>query len=220
MEVGEVAIMWGAFKEDFLGKYFLEDVRSEKEIDFLELKQGNKFMVDYAAKFEELSRFCSHYNDVGAETSKCIKFESGLHSKVKQFIGFHEIRVFSTLVNKCRIYDEDRKARARYYKSVSDKRSKGQDRGKPYETLGDKGKKKVTGESNPNGGEVRYYNCGGVEHRVADCKNPTMTCYKCGESSHISTKCSKPKKVRSDGKVLALSVEEGAEPDNLIRGIC
>lgn len=39
-------------------------MRSKKEIEFLELKQGNLTVVEYAAKFEELVKFCSHYNSV------------------------------------------------------------------------------------------------------------------------------------------------------------
>lgn len=38
IEAGGVAITWGMFKEEFLGKYFPTDVRSKKEIEFLELK--------------------------------------------------------------------------------------------------------------------------------------------------------------------------------------
>ena len=48
-------------------------------------------VVDNAAKFEELSRFCPHYNGVEAEGSKCVKLESGLHLEIKQFIGYQEI---------------------------------------------------------------------------------------------------------------------------------
>ena len=83
IEAGCVAIItWGVFKEEFLEKYFPADLRSKKEIEFFELKQRNISVADYAAKFEELSRFFPHYNDVGAEVSKCIKFESGLHPYV------------------------------------------------------------------------------------------------------------------------------------------
>jgi len=59
------------------------------------MKQGSLSVVEYAEKFEELSRFCSYINEVGAETSKCIEFESGLHPKIKQYLGFHEIREFA-----------------------------------------------------------------------------------------------------------------------------
>jgi hypothetical protein len=238
MEAVGAGITWEVFRREFLDKYFPADVRNKKEIEFLELKQGNMSVADYAAKFEELSRFCPHYNVVGAEASKCVKFESGLRPEIKQFIGYQEIRVFSVLVNRCRIYDEDSRARSTYYKNISDKKSKGQDRGKPYMASADKGKEEVTGGSKQSGGEERCFKCGGTGHRFADCKNPTLTCfqcgrtghranecnnkevicYSCGESGHISTKCPNPKKVKSNGKVFALSGEESSEPVNLIQG--
>ncbi|RDY10210.1 hypothetical protein CR513_05318, partial [Mucuna pruriens] len=49
-----------SFKRVFLDKYFLEDVRDKrekKEKDFLELKQGNSTMSEYATKFEDLSKY-------------------------------------------------------------------------------------------------------------------------------------------------------------------
>lgn len=49
------------FKGAFLEKYFPVDVRGKKEVEFLELKQGNMTVADYASKFEELSRFCPHH---------------------------------------------------------------------------------------------------------------------------------------------------------------
>lgn len=67
--------MWkllGNFKNEFMDKYFQIDVLSHKEIELLERKHGNMIVADYAAKFEELSRFCPHYNIVEAKGSKCV----------------------------------------------------------------------------------------------------------------------------------------------------
>lgn len=71
------------FKTAFLEKCFPNNARSKKGIEFLELKRGNMTVADYTAKFEELSRLCPCYNGVGAEGSKCIKFESGIHREIK-----------------------------------------------------------------------------------------------------------------------------------------
>lgn len=43
---------------------------SNKEIEFLELNQGNSTVAKYAAKFEELVKFCPHYNNTDAEVLK------------------------------------------------------------------------------------------------------------------------------------------------------
>ncbi|XP_050919188.1 uncharacterized protein LOC127136699 [Lathyrus oleraceus] len=130
-EANGIALTWVIFRDAFLEKYFSVDVSSKKEIEFVELKQGNMTLADYASKFEELSRFFPHYNGVEAEMSKCIKFENGLHLEIKQFIGYQEIRQFSVLVNKCHIYDKDIRVRSAHYKSVSEKKNGNQSRGKP-----------------------------------------------------------------------------------------
>lgn len=74
-------------------------------------------VADYAAKFEELSRFFPHYNGAEVEKSKCIKFKNGLCPKIKQFIGYQEICQFSLLVNKCHIKDEDFCDRSSHYRN-------------------------------------------------------------------------------------------------------
>lgn len=78
------------FRVAFLEKYFPEDLRSKKEIKFLELKLGNI----YAVKFEELVKLCPHYNNVTTEESKCVKFESELCPEVKMPIGYQEYTSF------------------------------------------------------------------------------------------------------------------------------
>jgi len=65
LEAVGTEITWEVFRNEFLGKYFLADVRNKKEIEFLELKQGSTSVADYVAKFEELSKFCPHYTAVG-----------------------------------------------------------------------------------------------------------------------------------------------------------
>lgn len=59
-------------------KYFLEDVRGKKDIEFLELKQGGLSVTQYAAKFVELVKFYSHYSEATTNFSKRIKFDNGL----------------------------------------------------------------------------------------------------------------------------------------------
>ncbi|XP_050908051.1 uncharacterized protein LOC127121639 [Lathyrus oleraceus] len=198
-EANGTVITWVVFKGAFLEKYFTADVRGRKEVEFLELKQGNMIVADYAAKFEELSRFCPYYNGAEAEMSKCIKFESGLRPEIKQFIRYQEIHQFSVL-------------------SVSDKRNGNLNQGKPYGDPSIKRKHRSDDEKNPSGGGasnfVRCYKCGEFGHRISDYKSTTANCFKCGkpghratdcrsnvvtcynygEQGHISTNCQKPKK--------------------------
>jgi hypothetical protein len=110
-------VTWARFKTEFLRKYFLEDLRTKKEVEFLNLKQENRSVAEYAAKFEELSRFCPYINAEDAMVSKCVKFESGLRPNIYQYMCIQEIRDFDTLVNKCRMFDDAGRAKANHYKA-------------------------------------------------------------------------------------------------------
>ncbi|XP_050875582.1 uncharacterized protein LOC127079213 [Lathyrus oleraceus] len=191
--------------------------------------------------------FCPCYNIVVTEGHKCIKFESKLRSEIKQGIEYQEIRQFFVLVNRCRIYDEDRRSQSAHYKSLSENKGKAKNSGKPYGNSSNKGKHKAdqkeAGGKEKSGGRtlvsVRCFKCGEFGHRIFECKSTIVNCFKCGKPSHgvvecksnsltcynygehghISTQCEKPKKAHSRGKVFALSGAETTTFDNLIRVI-
>ncbi|RDX82816.1 hypothetical protein CR513_36348, partial [Mucuna pruriens] len=61
----------------FLEKYFPKD--------------GNSIVVEYVAKFEDLSRYYPHYLGEVGKHLKCVKFINGLCPKIKQFFNYLEI---------------------------------------------------------------------------------------------------------------------------------
>ncbi|KAF1885911.1 hypothetical protein Lal_00016946 [Lupinus albus] len=110
MEIEGQLISWGTFKEKFLHKYFPADLKRKKEMEFLKLEQGNMSVGEYAAKFDELARFCP-YSELEVDgRSKCSKLESGLRPKLKIMFDHQEIADFATLVNKCRMYEDNLKS--------------------------------------------------------------------------------------------------------------
>nr|KYP77114.1 hypothetical protein KK1_021385 [Cajanus cajan] len=110
-------VNWDNFKRLFLEKYFSRDVRHKKQVEFLELKQGENSVAEYVTKFEDLVRFCPMYDGVNNEEDKCVKFMSGLRLEIKQVFNYQGITHYHELVNKCRVYDEDNRARVTHYKS-------------------------------------------------------------------------------------------------------
>ncbi|RHN40786.1 putative nucleotidyltransferase, Ribonuclease H [Medicago truncatula] len=242
LEQDGAAVTWAVFRRDFLSRYFPEDVRGKKEIEFLELKQGNMSVTEYAAKFMELAKFYPHYTPETAEFSKCIKFENGLHAEIKREIGYQQIRVFSELVNSCRIYEEDTKA---HYKIVNERKTKGQQsRPKPYSAPADKGKQRMIEDRRPkkkdvpaeivcfNCGEKIHksnvcpeevkgcFRCGKKGHALAECKHNDIVCFNCNEDGHIGSQCKQPKKAPTTGRVFALTGTQTETEERLIRGTC
>ncbi|XP_058741280.1 uncharacterized protein LOC131613648 [Vicia villosa] len=223
-----------------------EDVRGRKEIEFLELKQWNSTVTEYASKFVELAKYYPHYNRATDEFSKSIKFENGLNMEIKQADGYQHIRRFEELKNNCRIYKEDNKAHSVHCKSLSEKRGKQNlDCRKPYDA--DKGKQKAfDGKRISGGGDptpIKCYRCGEQGHCSTECENKVLRCYKCGktghhapeckndgptyfhygEQGHNNTQCQKPKKevtAQTNSIKFALSGTEDSKKDNLIRGTC
>ncbi|XP_050875669.1 uncharacterized protein LOC127079312 [Lathyrus oleraceus] len=143
---------------------------------------------EYAAKFEELIKFCPHYNTANAERSKCLKCVNGLRPNIKKAMGYQQIMRFSKLVNKSRIYDEDNRESVAHYKSLHDKKGKGQFRGKPYD-----GKKKAgDGKKSSGGGShtlVKCFRCSVEGHRAPECPKGDVTCFKCGKQGHKYIDC-------------------------------
>ncbi|XP_050916732.1 uncharacterized protein LOC127131885 [Lathyrus oleraceus] len=191
--VAEV-MAWYVFSREFMRKYFLEDVRGKKEIEFLELKHGNLLVIEYAARFVELAKLYPYYSEATAEFLKCIKFKKGLRPEIKQEIGYLQISRFPKLVNNCRIYKDDSEARSAPYNGLSERRGKHNlNRGKPYSAPADKGKQRDAYGKRPSGGGVstplKCYRCSELGHRVSECKSDVKKCYKCGKSGYLVAGC-------------------------------
>ncbi|XP_058757403.1 uncharacterized protein LOC131630660 [Vicia villosa] len=191
--IGEV-ITWVVFTREFLRKYFPEDVRRKKEMEFLALKQKNSNVTEYTGKFLELMNFYPHYSAETAEFLKCIKFESGLRLEIKWVIGYQQICRFAELVNSCQINEEDNIAHSAHYKSVNEKRGKlHHDCRKPYDSLTEKGKQKVSDWKTTSGGgafaPVKCYRYGEQGHHFNECENKVLRCYKCGKTIHHAPDC-------------------------------
>jgi len=100
-----ININWEVFKTKFLEKYFPNDVRRTKEIEFMELKQGNLLIGEYASKFEILGKYSTFFYHPD-ERMKYIKFEDGLRPELKKAVGILEISDFPTFIHKCRFLED------------------------------------------------------------------------------------------------------------------
>ncbi|XP_029130259.1 uncharacterized protein LOC114916869 [Cajanus cajan] len=167
-------------------------------------------VVDYAAKFDALVRYCTHYHGEGGERAKCIKFVNGLRPEIKIAINYQEIYHYPTLVNKSRIYDRDNRARAVFYKGAGGPiralNSNTSGRSKPYSTLTrSQGNMTAANRSKPStvnttgsiGGSMsissgRCGKCGRIGHNKSECRDREVTCFNCNGKGHISTQCPEP----------------------------
>ncbi|XP_047149827.1 uncharacterized protein LOC124821931 [Vigna umbellata] len=105
MEV-ELLLLWELFKEKFYTKYFPDSVRYDKEIEFLQLVQGNMSVAEYADRFKHLLRFYTMTMD---EEWHYRKFENGLRGDIKLLVKGLRIKEFPTLVEMGRVMEKTKK---------------------------------------------------------------------------------------------------------------
>ena len=89
-------ITWAVFRREFLRKYFLEDVRGKKEIEFLELKQGAMSVTEYAAKFSELAKFYPHYGGEVLNFLDASSLKMGCVQRLREPLAIRGFAIFQT----------------------------------------------------------------------------------------------------------------------------
>ncbi|XP_058217379.1 uncharacterized protein LOC131328453 [Rhododendron vialii] len=109
-------LTFAQFEALFFDKYFPTPLRLAKEQEFLNLKQGTLTVTQYAAKFEELSRYA--LTSIPTEDKKARRFEWGLTTARKAVVA----QAFATYaeVVKCalRLESEELDFKTRWRKAT------------------------------------------------------------------------------------------------------
>ncbi|XP_010650244.1 uncharacterized protein LOC100244253 [Vitis vinifera] len=98
-------IVWSQFREVFYKKYFPDNVRRQKVGEFVHLEQRNLTMAQYEAKFTELSHFTPQL--IATEEEKVLKFQDGLKPYLKNKISILKLNVYSEVVDRALIAEND-----------------------------------------------------------------------------------------------------------------
>ena len=112
---------WEEFQELFMGKYFSETTRHAKAQQFLEMKQGATTVMDYVARFTELTRFADDY--VATDMEKVRRFENGMKLSIRaRIVGLHLQDMDSMVGTTLTIEREIEDARSTWDAGASSKR--------------------------------------------------------------------------------------------------
>ncbi|CAI9767225.1 unnamed protein product [Fraxinus pennsylvanica] len=84
------------FKEEVMTKYFPQSLRDRREVEFLQLKQGNMSIGEYESKFEQLSRYAMYLVDI--EPKKARRLELGLRPEVGGIMASHHTTIYSEVL--------------------------------------------------------------------------------------------------------------------------
>nr|XP_010911568.1 uncharacterized protein LOC105037626 [Elaeis guineensis] len=104
MGPNDVPFTWEEFRKVFYEKYFLQSIRLQKFREFDRLIQGHMTVAQYAAKFEELSRYAPAL--IAKKNIRARKFENGLRDRIQQLVTVFELPTYKEVVNKCLIIEK------------------------------------------------------------------------------------------------------------------
>ena len=100
-EDGAVDVAWDAFVRLFRAKFVPEHIQDKMEQEFLSLTQGSMTVLEYEARFSELSKYAPHI--VEDERRKTKKFVMGLKPSLRtRLVAFDHRTLDEALSAACR----------------------------------------------------------------------------------------------------------------------
>ena len=104
---GEEVIAWTRFTELFMEKYFPEYMQSMMELEFSELKQEEKSVAEYEARFVELARFVPSYVD--SDIKKAKRFQHGLKPEIPSGVVVLQLKTYAAIIQTTMIIEGEQK---------------------------------------------------------------------------------------------------------------
>ncbi|XP_022891954.1 uncharacterized protein LOC111406814 [Olea europaea var. sylvestris] len=209
-------LTWNQFKESLMGKYFSRPLRDQKEVEFLQLAQGNLPLGGYERKFEQLSRYAPHM--VNTELTKTKRFEMGLKPEIKGIMAAQQYTTYAEVVRRAQAISNglglEKKPQPDTEISVK-RKWQGHDKGRNQN-------QKVKIWSNSNKTFPQCSKCN--KRHLGKCHQGKELCYICDKSGHFLRGCSEKKKEgdqlkKGKARVFALTGEKEDQNIDVITGM-
>ncbi|MQL69604.1 hypothetical protein Taro_001890 [Colocasia esculenta] len=244
-EDGAVDVAWDAFVRLFQAKFVPEHIQDKMEQEFLFLTQGSMTVLEYEARFSELSKYAPHI--VEDERRKTKKFVMGLKPSLRtRLVAFDHRTLDEALSAACRQegemeqYLEEKKASQKRlavtFQRQDKKKTVYQTPQKPVAVRNSQ----VPSVHSP-GVKKECPHCGKT-HGGSECWLVAGRCLKCGSSDHKINDCprlqkgaqrgapapavaaatpatGRPGRPRAPARVFALAHEDAEQAEHVTEGV-
>ncbi|XP_022030262.1 uncharacterized protein LOC110931165 [Helianthus annuus] len=214
---------WEEFIHKFLAKYCPPSETEQLEVEFFQLKMGNKTYREYVSRFNDISRLVSYLALI--EEQLINKFIWGLPSEMRVFIKSKSPKTFAETVEAGVVMAAEmilRQAESPAPKRKWEER-KGDTRNNNFKRPKTFPQCQICKRFHT--GECRFPcpNCKKTGHALQECKEKKK-CFKCGDPNHMRSEC--PELKRNDrtqpnqpkGRAFVLTTEEAKTNTDVITG--
>ncbi|XP_058726825.1 uncharacterized protein LOC131598218 [Vicia villosa] len=209
---------WHHFKAAFLEKYFPNSVRTQREREFQNFKQGNLSVSEYAEKFEDMADYSRQAVYAPDELWKIDQFLMGLRADIAHSVSQREFTTYAECLRQCYVAENSLK---RVQEERNQNRTNYREQGKSAQHLKPRGfpPKKKQGYGDQSAQPPYCHKC--KKKHAGECEPTPITCFRCGEPGHKSPFCPKKKdQEKTTGRVYTLDARKAKGNNNLIAGTC
>ncbi|XP_058766746.1 uncharacterized protein LOC131640358 [Vicia villosa] len=214
----EIPKDWHHFKAAFLEKYFPNSVRTQREREFQNFKQGNLSVSEYAEKFEDMADYSRQAVYAPDELWKIDQFLMGLRADIAHSVSQREFTTYAECLRQCYVAENSLK---RVQEERNQNRTNYREQGKSAQHLKPRGfpPKKKQGYGDQSAQPPYCHKC--KKKHAGECEPTPITCFRCGEPGHKSPFCPKKKdQEKTTGRVYTLDARKAKGNSNLIAGTC
>ncbi|XP_050875233.1 uncharacterized protein LOC127078856 [Lathyrus oleraceus] len=211
---------WEHFKTTFLDKYFPSSLRTQKEFEFQQLRQGTMTIVPYAEKFEDMAAYSRQAAYAPDERWKIDQFVFGLRGEISHSVSQREFTTYVELLRQCYV---DENSLKKVQEEMDQYRSGQRDQGRPGSQFMPRPqafKGKQVEHARPNH-PPQCQVC--KKSHFGRYDGSGIRCFTCQREGHMSRECPQNKNQmqgRNTGRVYTLDARKAKSNNALIAGTC
>ncbi|XP_058750199.1 uncharacterized protein LOC131623219 [Vicia villosa] len=202
----EIPKDWHHFKAAFLEKYFPNSVRTQRETEFHNFKQGNLCVFECGEKFEDMADYSRQVVYAPDELWKIYQFLMGLRAGISHSVSQREFTAYAECLRQCYVVENTLK---RVQEERNQNRTNFRDKWRFTQHLKPRSSpsKKKQGYGDQSAPPPYCHKC--KKRHTGECKPTSITCYECVD-------CGSTHSFISTEFVFRLGLEVTPLPDHMI----